>query len=163
MVRNYMKEIKLFEIPIYSMKRVEYEKRCFNYINKHANETSQGNYKNFYTYLENIYYRKRPWKYNQVVGYIVISYRDSSIWFDKFCTPDKKIHAIADKKHIIQNMQLNGYHFYLSKKMNNEDVRKEIINWVGSIEKYVLNKPFFLDKEMFLLQLEFIDIKRMIG
>lgn len=158
-----MKEIKLFEIPIYSMSEVEYKRRCYKYINKTASKTTQNNYESFYSYLETQYYKNRPWKYNQIVGYITISFKDNSIWFDKYCTFDKRIHAIADIKHIIQNMMLNGHHFYLENNMDNSETKNEIIKWVESIEKNIINKPLWLDKNMFLLQLNCIDIKKMIG
>lgn len=158
-----MKEIKLFEIPIYSMSEEEYKKRCYKYINECASNTTPGNYKSFYSFLENSYYKKRPWKYNQIVGYIVISFKDNSIWFDKYCTFDKRIRAIADKKHVIHNMMLNGYHFYLKAGMTNEEIKKEIIKWIDSIEKNIINKPLYLDKNLFLIQLDCIEIKKMMG
>lgn len=158
-----MREIKLFEIPIYSMKENEYIKRCYKYIDEKSNMTIPDNYKSFHDYMENTYYKKRPWRYNQIVGYITISFKDNSIWFDEYCTFDKRIHAIADTKHIIHNMMLNGYHFYLKSDMNNSEIKDEILNWIKGIEKNIINKPLYLDKELFLLQLKSTDIKKMIG
>ena len=158
-----MKQIKMFEIPIYSMTETEYKKRCYKYIDKNASMTKQGNYELFYSHLENSYYKMRPWKYNQIVGYIIISFKDNSIWFDEYCTLDKKIRAIADVKHIIQNMMLNGYHFYLRTDMKDSEIKNEIIRWIENIEKYIIKKPLYLDKNTFLLQLDCIDIKKMIG
>ena len=158
-----MKELKMFEIPIYSMTEKEYKKRCYKYITEHASKTIPDNYKLFYSYLENLYYKNRPWKYNQIVGYIIISYRDNSIWFDEYCTFDKRIRALADTKHIIQNMMLNGHHFYLRNNMDNTEIKHEIIKWIEGIEKNIINKPLWLDKDMFLLQLDCVDIKKMIG
>lgn len=158
-----MNEIKLFEIPIYSMNEKEYKKRCYKYIDDHADKTQPDNYESFYNYLENFYYKKRPWKYNQVVGYVVISFKNNSIWFDEYCSLDKRIRAISDKKHIIQNMMLNGHHFYLKAEMTNKDIKNEILKWIKSIEKNIISKPLYLDKELFLLQLKFIDIKKMLG
>lgn len=158
-----MKELKMFEIPIYSMTEKEYKKRCYKYITEQASKTTPDNYKLFYSYLENLYYKNRPWKYNQIVGYIIISYRDNSIWFDEYCTFDKRIRALADTKHIIQNMMLNGHHFYLRNNMNNSEIKNEIIKLIKSIEKNIINTPLWLDKNMFLSQLNCIDIKKMIG
>ena len=158
-----MKEIKMFEIPIYSMSEAEYKKRCYKYINKNASMTTPDNYELFYSYLENSYYKMRPWKYNQIVGYIIISFKNNSIWFDEYCTIDKRIRAIADAKHTIQNMMLNGYHFYLRTDMKDSEIKNEIIRWIESIEKYIIKKPLYLDKDTFLLQLDCIDIKKMIG
>ena len=158
-----MKEIKLFEIPIYSMKENEYIKRCYKYIDKKSNMTTPDNYKSFRDYMKNTYYKKRPWKYNQIVGYIIISFKDNSIWFDMYCTFDKRIHAIADTKHIIHNMMLNGHHFYLKSNMNNNEIKDKILNWIKRIEKNIIYKPLYLDKKLFLLQLKCTDIRKMIG
>lgn len=158
-----MKELKMFEIPIYSMTEEEYKKRCYKYITEYANKTITNNYESFYNYLENLYYKNRPWKYNQIVGYIIISFKDNSIWLDVYCTFDKRIRAIGNAKHIIKNIMLNGHHFYLRNNMDDSEIKNEIIKWLESIEKNIINKPFWLDKDMFLLQLDCIDIKKMIG
>ena len=158
-----MREIKLFEIPLYSMKENEYIKRCYKYIDDKSSMTTPDNYEFFHEYMENTYYKKRPWKYNQIVGYITISFKDNSIWFDEYCTFDKRIHVIADRKHIIYNMMLNGHHFYLKSDMNNNEIKDEILNWIKGIEKNIINKPLYLDKELFLLQLKSTDIREMIG
>ena len=145
-----MKEIKMFEIPIYSMSEAEYKKRCYKYINKNASMTTLDNYESFYSYLENSYYKKRPWKYNQIVGYITISFKDNSIWFDEYCTFDKRIRAIADVKHIIQNMMLNGYHFYLRTDMKDSEIKNEIIRWIESIDKYIMDSVYKKEKSHYI-------------
>ena len=160
---DIMKTIKMFEIPIYSMLEVEYKKRCYRSINERASMTSSDNYESFYSYLENLYYKNRPWKYNQMVGYIIISFKEHSIWFDEYCVFDKRIKAVANTKHIIKNMKLNGHHFYLRNDMDNTEIKHEIIKWIEGIEKNIINKPLWLDKDMFLLQLDCVDIKKMIG
>ena len=60
-------------------------------------------------------------------------------------------------------MMLNGHHFYVRTNMTNSQIKKEIIKWVESIEKNIINKPLHLDKDMFLLQLDCTDIKKLIG
>ena len=158
-----MKEIKLFEIPIYSMKEEEYKKRCFDYIDKNAKCTSKENYDDFHEYLKRIYYIDRQWKYNQIVGYITISYSNESVWFEKYATFDKKIHAISNKKHYIHNYRLSGFHFYIYSSMSNDEIKKEICKWLKSIEDELIPKPLFLDKELFELQIKNLNIKNMIS
>lgn len=46
-----MREVKLFEIPIYSMKEDEYIKRCYKYIDEKSNITTPDNYKSFRDYM----------------------------------------------------------------------------------------------------------------
>ena len=157
-----MEKIKLFEIPIYSMKEKVYEKRCMKYIENQANKTTTDNYDSFYQFLRNENLIQRPWLYNQIVGFIVISYYQSSIWFDEYATLDRKIHALGNTKHYIKNMYLNGHHFYISEKMSNEEIKSNVILWINSIEKNVLSKIWFLDKSTFEKQLKCIDILKLI-
>ena len=157
-----MLEFKLFEIPIYSMKEEEYAKRCYKHIEKECGIPRFIN-ENLYNYLEDKYLYKRPWKYNQIIGYIVITYENNTIWFYEYSTMDKKIHAVSSKKHIIQNMHLNGQHFSIYDKTSNEEIRKEILKWLKRIEKSNVHKPHFLDKEMFLLQLNNLDFINIIN
>lgn len=158
-----MEKIKLFEIPIYSMKREDYEERCYDYIEKIAADTTSDNYESFYNYLKTEYLINKPWIYNQIIGYIVISFYQGSIWFDKFATFDKKIRAVSNTKHYIYNNMLNGYHFYVLKNMSDDDIKHSIMNWINAIEKDILYKVWYLDKDIFVKQLQFIDIKKMIG
>ena len=157
-----MKKVKLFEIPIYSMKKEIYEKRCYNYIERYANQTTPSNYEYFYSYLKSTILIHRPWVYNQIIGYIVISFYQNSIWFDEYATLDKKIHATGNKKHYIQDMMLNGYHFYVPRNMPDVEIKQSIIDWITSIEKDILEKPWSLEKELFMNQLNYIDIRKMI-
>ena len=100
---------------------------------------------------------------NQIIGYIVISYSQGSIWFDEFATMDKRIRAISNTKHYVTDLMLNGHHFYVSENMSNEEIKQEIIRWLKGIEKEILYKVWYLDKELFINQLEYIDIKKMIS
>ena len=100
--------------------------------------------------------------YNQIIGYIVISYYQGSIWFDEYATLDRKIQAIGDKKHIITDMMLNGHHFYISKDMTNDIIKENINFWITAIKKDILFKVWYLDTKTFENQLKYIDIRKMI-
>ena len=132
------------------------------YIESQANKTTSDNYDSFYQFLKNENLIQRPWLYNQIVGFIVISYYQNSIWFDEYATLDKKIHALGNTKHYIKNMHLNGHHFYISEKMSNEEIKLNVMFWISSIEKNVLSKIWFLDKLTFEKQLKWIDILKLI-
>lgn len=162
-----MLEFKLFEIPIYSMKEEEYAKRCYKYIKYRASKIPSKLppkvYKIKQEELEYKFYYDRPWKYNQIIGYIVITYKNDSIWFDEYSTMDNKIHAVSEKRHMILNMHLNGQHFNIADKTSNEEIRKEIYKWFKRIARSNVHKPHFLDKEMFLLQLNNLDFINIIN
>ena len=91
-------------------------KGVWNILKNQANKTTTDNYDSFYQFLRNENLIQRPWLYNQIVGFIVISYYQNSIWFDEYATLDRKIHALGNTKHYIKNMHLNGHHFYISEK-----------------------------------------------
>ena len=119
------------------MKKEIYEKRCYNYIERYANQTTPSNYESFYSYLKSTILIHRPWVYNQIIGYIVISFYQNSIWFDEYATLDKKIHATGNKKHFIQDMMLNGYHFFVPRNMPDVEIKQNIIDmpWGGFAEE----------------------------
>lgn len=157
-----MEKVKLFEIPIYSMKEKIYEDRCMKYIETNAIKTTPDNYESHYSFLKTNYLIKRPWLYNQIIGYIVISYYQKSIWFDEYATLDKRIHAIGNSKHYITDMRLISHHFYVSKDMTNDNIKENIHLWINGIKKDILNKVWYLDTDVFEKQLNYIDIKKMI-
>lgn len=157
-----MKEIQLFEIPIYSMSKEEYKKRCIKYINRHAKETTMDNYDFYYDHLKEEYFIDRPWKFNQIIGFVVIYYKPNSIWFNEYITSDKNIHAISKTKHFIKNTYLEVYNFHIKDSMNNENIKDEIIYYINSLKKDIFLKRYFFDDSLFQRQIKYIDIRKMI-
>ena len=62
-----MKEVTLFEIPIYSMEEKEFNRRWDKEIKKYIYTNEQ------YNQIRNTFFPKNLWKYNQIIGYIVIN------------------------------------------------------------------------------------------
>lgn len=124
-----MKEIKILEIPIYSMKENEFENKWKKYFEKYFKGNSH------FQDIKNSYYPQNVWKYNQIIGYLEITYSNKTIWLNEYCTADKKIYAKSTKKHYIIDMGLNGYHFFVKNEMKNEDIINEILFWITSFEK----------------------------
>ena len=151
-----MNKVKIIEIPIYSMKEKTFETKWNNFFNK--------NYKNNPNFndIKNCYFPQFVWKYNQIIGYLEITYYNNTIWFDEYFTMDDKIYAKSKSKHFITNMQLNGYHFWIKDKMKNEDIINEIIFWINSFEKEVMNKKNYLCKDEYIKILKCMNIKKLI-
>ena len=157
-----MEKIKLFEIPIYSMSKEEYDKRCMKYINRRVKETTKDNIDFYYDYLMEKYLKDRPWKYNQIIGFIDIYYEQRSIFFNEYITSDKNIRAVSNRKHYIKNTFLNSYSFYIKDSMNNEEIKNKISYYINSLKKDIYQKNYFFDDALFQKQVRYIDIKGMI-
>ncbi len=153
----------ILEIPIYSMKENDFDKKWEKHINKIVKQANRENREEFEKYYRNFYIVERQWKYNQIIGFLVVYYEQGTIWFDEYCTMDKKIRVKSYKKHFMQNLNLGGYHFWISKEMTNEDIRRELIYWIDSFEKEVMNKKYFLDKDKYFNNIKYLDIKKMIN
>ena len=108
-----MIEKKILEIPIYSMKENEFQKKWNNFFDKNF----KGNPN--YQAIKMCYFPQYVWKYNQIIGYLEITYSNNTIWFNQYCIEDRRIYVKSNKKLYMTNMQLNGYHFFIKENMNN--------------------------------------------
>ena len=87
-----MNQKVLFEIPIYSMSKKKFDKLWEKVTNKqydsfiehgHSEESAR-------ELTESLCYPKRLWEYNQIVGYIKISVTAKDVFFDVFCSLDRR-------------------------------------------------------------------------
>ena len=147
---------KIIEIPIYSMKENIFDNKWNYFFEK--NFIGNPNYQD----IKNSYYPQYVWKYNQIIGYLEITYFNNTIWFDEYCVMDEKIYAKSNKKHFIVNMELNGYHFFIDKNMDNPKIIKEILFYINSFEKDIMNQKYYLDKEEYINILKYLNIKKLI-
>lgn len=151
--------IKLFEIPIYNTSEEQFRKKWIKHDEKIKAELFVNNPE---TYDNNIkHYRDpiRTWKYNQIIGYIVISYMDNTIWFDLYFSSKKKIVFSSNRKNIIKNMHINGYHFQIMSNDTNKDIIDKIDSYIMAIKKdYLKNK--YLDLEGFYNIRKLVDFNK---
>lgn len=157
-----MKELKIFEIPIYSKTKEKFDKKWEDYIYSYVKKTTEDNKEDLKNSLNNLYCYNKIWKYNQIIGYIVISIKNSAIWFDEYATDDKKIHFNGGKKHYIHYLNLIGYHFYVDKNKADKEIKEEINKWLFSIEKNILFKSWYLDRSLFDNMIKYINIRNII-
>ena len=151
-----MSEIKIIEIPIYSMKEKIFDKKWKKFFDNNFGENEN------YNDIKRCYFPQYVWKYNQIIGYLEVTYANSSIWFKEYCTMDEKIYAKYKKKHYIINMQLNGYHFFIKDSMKNSEIIEEIVFWINSFEKEVMNKKYYLNKDEYVNILKCMNIRQLI-
>ncbi len=151
----------LFEIPIYSMSEKEFNKRWKKrkdslyefFINGGSTEEHAKHV------VSCSCFPKCVWKYNQIIGFIQISVSKKDVWFDIYRSLDKIYYADSKSKHFIQNIHANGTHFYVF-GMTNEDIKQNILKELKSIEKYHLEKKFYVDYSAFYNIFDYVDISQ---
>ena len=81
-----MKQVIIFEVPIYSMKEDIFNNRQKNYFQNNFSNVN----KEIMESIKDVYSPMNVWKYNQIVGYITISISKNNIWFDLYSSLNKK-------------------------------------------------------------------------
>lgn len=156
-----MEQYTIFEIPIYSMKEKEFSKRWDKFFEKIDNEESR-------QLIENYYFPMNVWRYNQIIGYIVISISKNDIWFDWYQSLDenhrnKKFHYKSEKKHFIHLIGSGIRHFRVEKEENNQEIKEKIREWLDEIlDYYEILKRYYVDTSIFESQIKYFDIRKAI-
>lgn len=153
----------LFELPIYSCSQHSF---C-NYWKKKENKLIEDAKKMGRTEetIQNLLLLNTPrniWKYNHIIGYIVVWVNSHDVNFDLYRTLDTRFFKNTSKKHFIQNMGITGYHFYAEEK-DDQEIKKEILSWIHAIKKEQLKGRFFIDCTVMNNLLPYIDIHRIMN
>lgn len=143
----------IFEIPIYSMRKEVFDDRWNQKLLSESKYTPS-----LVPTIKSIYFPQYIWKYNQIIGYIIISVTKDSVWFDIHLSIKQKIRYDSSKKPLIYDTCSNGTHFYAHNLENNE-IRAEIMKWLQSIKNDFLKKTFFVDYSSFNNIINHVDIK----
>lgn len=149
--------IKLFDIPIYSMPIEKFNDKWDKYDNKMRNTLFKGKEDMYNNNIEKFPDPIRKWKYNQIIGYIVISYHANTIWFDLHLTIAKKLHFKTHQKYPIRNMGINGCHFTINQNSKNNEIIQKISHYLEKIKEEFLNKDSYIDTESFDNMVKMID------
>ncbi|MDD3369652.1 MAG: hypothetical protein PHP50_12355 [Lachnospiraceae bacterium] len=153
------KEILLYEIPVYAISEVDFNKKWGerrkeikeNFI-KHGHTEESANQG-----FRSAFFPQYVWKYNQIVGYINISVTRQDINVSLFCTSDKTIRVISSKKHLIQKWEKNGLHFYALHK-DNEYLRERTKSFLKDV-KEMFPEKYFVDDLAFENTIGSLDIQ----
>ena len=152
----------IIEIPIYCMTKERFDDKWKRYIAKKINDMPDTSKEIASRVYQEGYLCEKLWKYNQIIGYLTIEYKNSSIWLNQYMTKDKIFRVDSTARHFVYNTRLAGFHFHITTNMKNEDLRKKIKELVNSFEKEQLNKNYFLDKFDRFNTIEYLDIRKMI-
>lgn len=158
-----MTKIELFSIPMYLVNEERYLKTLTDRMNNYACKFSDDRKEEAKSVWKKYNYINKPWKYNQIIGYVEIVYRDNSIYFDIYKVSKKRLRVASNRKSYISYMPTSGFHFSNLKNMTNEEIKVEINKWLQNIEKTFCKNKEILDKKMFDVQIEYIDLKSLIN
>ena len=126
----------IFEIPIYSMSKKEFNKRW----DKRKTEWIEDSVRigNSVEKAKEIiyvcYYPQYIWKYNQIVGFVEISIGLRDVVLNVQKTLDTRMVAVSKTKHFIQDLRTNGMHFPIS-GLHNVEIVSEIDDLLKGIQK----------------------------
>lgn len=150
-----MKQVIIFEVPIYSMKEDIFNNRWKNYFQNNFSNVN----KEIMESIKDVYFPMNVWKYNQIVGYITISISKSDIWFDLYSSLNKKFQFKSKTKQFIQDTNLLGWHFRVEADDNNDFIKNNIIKWLNNLIKEKQFKNRYIDLSVFNQQVQFINIR----
>ncbi|MFU0832774.1 MAG: hypothetical protein ACFWUC_07535 [Oscillospiraceae bacterium] len=162
-----MTEHKLFEIPIYSK-----DELSFNKLWKHKKAKFPQNTVNIgkqkmkaSDVIFNIYKDRTYWEYNQIIGFITISYRNSTIYFSLFLpTPKNKLFRYdSPKKHFMIKQEHPGLHFYINNSDTNKKILENIDEQITYIKKEFLKKNWYVDDSAFKHISPYVNFKAIIS
>ena len=156
-----MNEVTLFEIPIYSMEEKEFNRRWDKEIKKYIYTNEQ------YNQIRNTFFPKNLWKYNQIIGYIVINLVKYDYGIDinfEWYQSDKKLYRFnSNEKNFVQNESLIGYQFFVDESDSNNEIKNEIREWLNDLLKDECLKKRYVDLSVFEIQLKYMNIKKIIS
>ena len=157
------KEKVLFEIPVYSMTKFEFNRRWDDkkaylydlFINGgHTHESA------LYE-VRRISFPRDQWKYNNIIGYIVLSVSNDDIWIEVYKSLSNRFYACANTKRYIQSLCVNGYHFCAG-NMDDNQIHENIEEIINEVENKFFKKTMYVDRSVFETVFYNLNIKHII-
>lgn len=138
-------EYPLFSIPIYTVSKKKFEQKYDKDRKKFETEPQNG-----------------VWLYNQVIGYIRILLGRQDILFEVYMPSQRKRYQLfSNRKSYCGNRQVNGLHFYLGNK-SNEQIIHEIREWIVYISNREYLQRRYVDISAFDNIAKYIDIRAIV-
>ncbi len=144
--------MKLFEIPVYALSKSVLEKRVQQKTDeiKNTKFSQQTPEDHLNQLLDRVMFPQRLWEYNHIIGYIVITKRGQDInldWYTVFPSL-QRYHWDSRQKHYMQNMHVNGQHFFIGNLESGEQLKGKMYELVVNFAK-TLKKNYYVDMEAF--------------
>lgn len=107
------------------------------------------------------------WKYNQIIGYIVISISKYDVWFDCYLTLNK---YYSKKRFVFNSKNKNfmhdiglSHHFRVEKEDDNDKIIQELNNKLSELIEDELLKKYYVDINVFKKQSEYINVRQVMN
>lgn len=159
--------MKLFEIPVYGLtrevlqRRVNMERlRIKDSFPEDSSATDE--YKEMC--MGRFTYPKSLWEYNHITGYVIVEKDRSDIvlsWYAELPRTQRYVWK-STKKKFLQNMQLNGYHFYIGNIKSGDELKAKIIGIVTDFSTELRKKRYYADLEAFTNTISLIDCSKLL-
>ena len=160
-----MKETVIFSLPIYSCTEKvfynDYQKylkrkasdaiRIYAEFNKTEDEAIKA--------TERFYWKKRIWKYNQIIGYLQIFLLGNSLAFSRYLPEEKNIMRFSNKKKYVCKIPVLG--MYVQLTGTNEKIANELLKTIKKIaqmNKWIIDTSEF---ELFYKDINYLKFKNM--
>ena len=134
-----MKEKVLISLPIYSCTEKTLEKDYKKYLRRKAsyaiqiyadyNKTEEEAIKE----IERFYWKKRIWKYNQIIGYLQVLVFGNSLAFNRYLPEEKNVMRFSNKKKFVCMMHVSG--MYVQLTGTNEEIANRLLKAIRDIAK----------------------------
>ena len=134
-----MNRTVLISLPIYSCSEKHFKVAYEKYLRKKASDAIWI-YKSFnkseeeaVESIERFYWKKRIWKYNQIIGYLQIFVFGNSLAFNRYLPEEKNTMRFSNKKKYLSMMPVQGMYVQLSG--TNEQIANKLLKAIKDIAK----------------------------
>lgn len=160
-----MKETVIFSLPIYSCSEKVFSNAYKKYLKRKASDAIRI-YAEFnrtedeaIKVTERFYWKKRIWKYNQIIGYLQIFLFGNSLAFSRYLPEEKNIMRFSNKKKYVCRMPVLG--MYVQLTGTNEKIANELLKTIKNIaqmNKWIIDTSEF---KLFYKDINYLKFKNM--
>ena len=129
----------LFSIPIYSCSEKKHRILYQKFLRNKALLVIE-NYKKFgkseqeaIEKTEPLFWKKRIWKYNQIIGYLEVNIMHASLSFNSYLQEERNIMKFSNKKKYLTLHPILGYYVQLGG--NNGEIAENLLKTIEKIGK----------------------------
>ena len=145
-----MNDRVLISLPIYSCSEKAFEEDYEKYLRRKASDAIRI-YKRFNKTEEEainsirpFYWKKKIWKYNQIIGYLQIVAFGNSLAFSRYLPEEKNVMRFSNKKKYVSMMNVPGMYVQLigtSEKIADELLKT--IKDIAEMNKWIIDTSEF--------------------
>ena len=162
---------RIFEIPIYGISEARFNKKwskkADDFINTSYTLIGCQNIESEKKRLRGIFkqYEERPYRYNQIVGCLVVSIDRSDINLSLYLSDVQYRYDAKRTERLIKKRMRSGDHSYIGNLKSNSELAMEIKKYVNfeveNLKRY--HKNYFLDTTAFDAIINHIDLLSIIN